>query len=74
MTNVVAANVDVGESADHANGIDTPDCEELGELANRVGLAELWRGDLTSAGYWGLLKAIQNRRTDAHECELSAYV
>ena len=89
MTNIVDANVDVGKSADHANGIDTPDCEELGELANqfahrveffarrianRFGLAEAWRDDLISAGYWGLLKAIQNRRADAHECELSAYV
>ena len=27
-----------------------------------------------SAGYWGLLKAIRNRRPDAHEHELSAYV
>ena len=27
-----------------------------------------------SAGYWGLFKALQNRRPDAHEKELSAYV
>lgn len=89
MTNIVDANVDLGKSADHANGIDTSECEELGDLANqfahrveffvrrignRFGLAEAWRDDLTSAGYWGLLKAIQNRRADAHERELSAYV
>lgn len=64
----------MGEGVDHANEIDTPDCEELGELAYRVGLAELWRDDLTCAGYWGLLKAIQNRRTDVHGCELFVYV
>ena len=78
-----------GACADYGDVIDAPDCEELGELANRFahrveffarrianrfGLAEAWRDDLISAGYWGLLKAIRNRRSGAHECELSAYV
>ena len=35
MTNVVDANVDVGKSADHANGIDTPDHEELSAYVSR---------------------------------------
>lgn len=43
-------------------------------IERRYGLAPLWRDDLTSAGYWGLLKALRNRRLDAHEHELSAYV
>ncbi|MBW2229171.1 MAG: sigma-70 family RNA polymerase sigma factor [Deltaproteobacteria bacterium] len=33
-----------------------------------------WSDDLISAGYWGLFKALRNRRPDAHEKELSAYV
>lgn len=33
-----------------------------------------WRDDLVSAGYWGLFKALRNRRDGAHERELSAYV
>lgn len=47
-------------------------------FANRVqvrfGLDPQWRDDLISAGYWGLLKALRNRRDDAHEQQLSAYV
>ncbi len=43
-------------------------------VERRFGLAPLWRDDLVSAGYWGLLKALRNRRADAHEHELSAYV
>lgn len=47
-------------------------------FANRVqarfGLDPQWRDDLISAGYWGLLKALRNRRADAHDQELSAYV
>ena len=43
-------------------------------VERRFGLAEAWRDDLMSAGYWGLLKALRNRRPDAHEHELSAYV
>lgn len=43
-------------------------------IERRFGLAALWRDDLESAGYWGLLKALQNRRSEAHEHELSAYV
>lgn len=40
----------------------------------RFGLDPQWRDDLVSAGYWGLLKALRNRRADAHPHELSAYV
>lgn len=40
----------------------------------RFGLGPQWRDDLVSSGYWGLLKALRNRRADAHEHELSAYV
>jgi len=38
------------------------------------GLAPVWRDDLVSAGFWGLLKALRNRRPEAHAHELSAYV
>jgi RNA polymerase sigma factor (sigma-70 family) len=37
-------------------------------------LESRWNDDLVSAGYWGLFKALQNRRPDAHEKELSAYI
>jgi RNA polymerase sigma factor (sigma-70 family) len=37
-------------------------------------LGSRWDDDLVSAGYWGLFKALKNRRPDAHEKELSAYV
>lgn len=40
----------------------------------RWGLPESMRDDLVSAGYLGLWKALRNRRPDAHEFELSAYV
>ncbi len=40
----------------------------------RFGLGPQWRDDLISSGYWGLLKALRNRRDDAHAHELSAYV
>jgi RNA polymerase sigma factor (sigma-70 family) len=40
----------------------------------RFGLDPQWHDDLVSAGYWGLLKALRNRRDGAHEHELSAYV
>lgn len=40
----------------------------------RYGLDAHCRDDLVSAGYWGLLKALRNRRPDAHDHELSAYV
>ena len=40
----------------------------------RFGLGSQWRDDLISSGYWGLLKALRNRRADAHIFELSAYV
>jgi RNA polymerase sigma factor (sigma-70 family) len=66
--------------------IDDPDLDDLvarfghrvGYFARRVelrfGLGPQWRDDLISSGYWGLLKALRNRRADAHEYELSAYV
>jgi RNA polymerase sigma factor (sigma-70 family) len=37
-------------------------------------LGSSWNDELVSAGYWGLFKALQNRRPEAHENELSAYV
>ena len=40
----------------------------------RFGLDAGCRDDLISSGYWGLLKALRNRRADAHPHELSAYV
>jgi len=43
-------------------------------VESRFGLGPQWRDDLISSGYWGLLKALRNRRLDAHEKELSAYV
>jgi RNA polymerase sigma factor (sigma-70 family) len=43
-------------------------------VERRFGLGPQWRDDLISSGYWGLLKALHNRRADAHEHELSAYV
>jgi RNA polymerase sigma factor (sigma-70 family) len=43
-------------------------------VERRFGLGLQWRDDLVSAGNWGLLKALRNRRLDAHEYELSAYV
>lgn len=43
-------------------------------VQRRWALPEACRDDLISAGYLGLLKALQNRRPEAHEYELSAYV
>ena len=43
-------------------------------IERRYGLEPLWRDDLVSAGYFGLLKALRNRRVEAHQHELSAYV
>ncbi len=43
-------------------------------VMRRWGLPESGRDDLVSSGYLGLLKALQNRRPDAHALELSAYV
>jgi RNA polymerase sigma factor (sigma-70 family) len=43
-------------------------------VERRFGLGPQWRDDLISSGYWGLLKALRNRRSDAHPHELSAYV
>jgi RNA polymerase sigma factor (sigma-70 family) len=43
-------------------------------IERRFGLGRQWRDDLISSGYWGLLKALRNRRDDAHPHELSAYV
>ena len=43
-------------------------------IERRFGLDPAWRDDLISAGYYGLLKALRNRRREAHAHELSAYV
>jgi len=43
-------------------------------IERRFGFAPIWHDDLESAGYWGLLAALRNRRPEAHDCELSAYV
>lgn len=43
-------------------------------IERRYGLDPVWRDDLISAGYFGLLKALRNRRPAAHPHELSAYV
>jgi len=43
-------------------------------VERRFGLDPQWSDDLISSGYWGLLKALKNRRANAHEQELSAYV
>jgi len=44
------------------------------QIQKRFMLGDRWHDELVSAGYWGLFKALRNRRPDAHECELSAYV
>jgi RNA polymerase sigma factor (sigma-70 family) len=74
-----AADIDVQNDPD-------PDLDELvsrfghrvpyfaRRIEARFGIAPQWRDDLISAGYWGLLKALRNRRPDAHPHELSAYV
>jgi RNA polymerase sigma factor (sigma-70 family) len=46
----------------------------VSRVERRYGLSHGVHDDLVSAGFWGLLKALQNRRSDAHEHELSAYV
>jgi len=50
----------------------------VGFFANKVArqftLGQRWRDELESAGYWGLAKALANRRDDACDAELSAYV
>ena len=45
-----------------------------GQVQKRFMLGDRWHDELLSAGYWGLFKALRNRRDDAHERELSAYV
>jgi RNA polymerase sigma factor (sigma-70 family) len=45
-----------------------------GRVQRRFSMGNRWRDDLISAGYWGLFKALRNRRDGAHERELSAYV
>ena len=37
-------------------------------------LGSRWNDELVAAGYWGPFKALRNRRSEAHENELSAYV
>jgi RNA polymerase sigma factor (sigma-70 family) len=43
-------------------------------VEKRYGLSAQCRDDLISSGNWGLFKALRNRRLDAHEHELSAYI
>lgn len=43
-------------------------------VESRFGLGSEWRDDLISSGNWGLFKALRNRREDAHDFQLSAYV
>jgi RNA polymerase sigma factor (sigma-70 family) len=70
----------------HASAGETRSPEALArEFEHRVGffarkvarefmLDQRWRDELESAGYWGLAKALANRREDACAGELSAYV
>jgi RNA polymerase sigma factor (sigma-70 family) len=44
------------------------------KVQRRFVLGTRWSDELISAGYWGLFKALENRRPDAHDRELSAYV
>jgi RNA polymerase sigma factor (sigma-70 family) len=44
------------------------------KVARMYLLGGRWEDELVSAGYWGLAKALENRRPDASSCELSAYV
>ena len=50
----------------------------VGFFANKVArefmLGPRWRDELESAGYWGLAKALANRRDGACDREISAYV
>jgi RNA polymerase sigma factor (sigma-70 family) len=46
----------------------------VGKISREFMIGEHWRDELTSAGYWGLAKALSNRRHDATGPELSAYV
>lgn len=44
------------------------------KVARMFSLGNRWEDELVSAGYWGLAKALDNRRPDASRRELSAYV
>jgi RNA polymerase sigma factor (sigma-70 family) len=44
------------------------------QVEQRLLLGSHWSDDLVSAGYWGLYKALRNRRAEAAEQQLSAYV
>ncbi|MGH0035007.1 MAG: sigma-70 family RNA polymerase sigma factor [Myxococcota bacterium] len=44
------------------------------KVAREWMLGQRWSDELVSAGYWGLAVALANRRADASERELSAYV
>lgn len=46
----------------------------VGKVSREFMIGEHWKDELTSAGYWGLAKALSNRRRDATDPELSAYV
>jgi len=77
---------DGGPARAHEEGGSDPELDALvGRFGHRVryfaqrierryGLDPVWRDDLISAGYFGLLKALRNRRFGAHDQELSAYV
>jgi len=43
-------------------------------VQRRYQLGSRWQDELVSAGYWGLFKALRNRRPEAADRELSAYV
>lgn len=77
--------IDDDRSLDSLDSLD-PELEELARryghrvrffadrIHRRFGLDACWRDDLVSAGWWGLFKALRNRRPDALDEELSAYV
>jgi RNA polymerase sigma factor (sigma-70 family) len=44
------------------------------KVARMFLLGSRWQDELVSAGYWGLARALDNRRPDASDRELSAYV
>ena len=44
------------------------------KIARSYLMGERWHDELESAGYWGLAKALSNRRPEASEREFSAYV
>jgi RNA polymerase sigma factor (sigma-70 family) len=53
---------------EHRVGFFTNDVQRRYQMGSR------WQDELVSAGYWGLFKALRNRRPEAADGELSAYV